>query len=148
MFSFYLLPLPSTSSLSTFYILPQAVLPSTFYILPSTFGLLPCASYLLPSNLQTYKPTHLPPCKPTNLQIYHHTSLQTFYPRQAEAMASGRGHSAVAYHVAALRDETRLTGASTVDEINRVRDKLLLRACLISLLSARCDRFAGFRCRR
>ena len=44
-----------------------------------------------------------------------------------------RSRSEAAYHMAALQDEVRLTSTSTVEEINRVRDRLLLRARLRSI---------------
>ena len=46
--------------------------------------------------------------------------------------------SAAAYPIAALQDEVRLTDTSTVAEVNRVRDRLLLRPCLSPLSACLC----------
>jgi len=45
----------------------------------------------------------------------------------------GKALSAAAYHQAALQDTERLTNVSTAAEVNRVQDRLLLRAWLSKL---------------
>ena len=41
--------------------------------------------------------------------------------------------SVAAYHLAALKDTERLTDVATAEDVNRLRDKLLLRAPLSEL---------------